>query len=83
MINGIVPFERLHIIELQRDAAVAGTGLDAPPAAPRAGAGHPPAAVGTQAFSTRRADDATLEALHPEGGLGTAWTKRGLRAQDP
>lgn len=72
LINGIVPFERLHIIELQRDAAVAGAGLDTPPAAPRA------SAVAAPAFSTRRADEATLDALQKEGGWGIDGTKRAL-----
>lgn len=74
LIKGIVPFERLHIIELQRDAELAGLGRTPPPAAPRAGAGHPPEAVVAPAFSTRVADDATLEALHlAKRGLERAW----------
>jgi len=78
LINGLVPFERLHIIELRRDAAIACGRLDPPQEASRCGAGRPPAAATAPAFSTRRADEATLEALQREGGWGIDETKWAL-----
>jgi chemotaxis methyl-accepting protein methylase len=78
LINGIVHFERLYIIELQRNAAITSGSRDPTIKASGSEAGSLPADAANAAFSTRRADDATLEGLQKEGGWGIDETKRAL-----
>ena len=65
LVNRLVFFERLHIIELQRGAGA----VD--PSGPALSAASP-------TFSTRVADEAALEALRQQGGWGVDSTKFAL-----
>ena len=70
LLNGLMFFERLHIIEMQR-----------PPALEARTAGPAPAAPGGAAVAgpdTRVADEATLRRLQREGGWGIDDTKLAL-----
>jgi chemotaxis methyl-accepting protein methylase len=75
LLNGLMYFERLHIIELQRPAAPA----------PQAPAPHalPASGAGASGWDTLVADEPTLRRLQSEGGWGIDDTKLALwRAGD-
>ena len=78
LVNALVPFERLHIIELSRP--VAQTIADAPPdsSVPSTGRLGQTSQRLDAAFSTRFADEATLDVLQCDGGWGIDETKRAL-----
>lgn len=70
MVNALMFFERLHIIELRR--AQPGTGMGSGSALAPQGAQAPPgpARATGPVVTTRVADEATLQALQQEGGWG-------------
>ena len=83
LVNALVPFERLHIIEGSRTRVEAGAALPPGGGAPAAPPMAPSAPVQEGQFATQLADDETLDALQREGGWGIDEVKRALlRAGD-